>query len=81
MRTTLTLDPDVSAKIKRSVAELRKPFKVVVNDLLRSGLEKNSKPKTKPYKTKSFGMGAPRPGYNLDNIAELIAQLEGEDYK
>lgn len=80
MRTTLTLDPDVSAKIKRTVAELRKPFKVVVNDLLRAGFEKNTKPKSKPYRSKTFPMGL-KPGYNYDNIGELLSQAEGEDYK
>lgn len=80
MRTTLTLDPDVSAKIKRTVAELRKPFKVVVNDLLRASLEKSSKPKARPYRIKPFPMGL-KPGYNYDNIGELLAQAEGEDYK
>ncbi len=80
MRTTLTLDPDVAVKAKRSAARLGKSFKVVINEALRAGLELSEKPKSKPYRTKAFPMGL-KPGYNLDNIGELLAQLEGEDYK
>jgi hypothetical protein len=37
-------------------------------------------PKAKPDKTKGKPMGL-RPGINLDNIGELLAQLEGDTYK
>jgi hypothetical protein len=39
MRTTLTLDPDVARRIQEEVHRARKPFKQVVNELLRRGLE------------------------------------------
>ena len=44
MRTTLTLDPDVSAKARRGAAKLGKPFKEVVNSALRIGLDEMLKP-------------------------------------
>lgn len=81
MRTTLTLDHDVALKAKRGAARLGQPFKAVINSALRIGLDEVLKPKTaKPYRTKTYSMGL-KPGYNYDNIAELIAQLEGEDYR
>ena len=39
MRTTLTLDPDVAALLKKAVAKGDASFKNVVNSALRRGLE------------------------------------------
>jgi hypothetical protein len=81
MRTTLTLDPDVAAKAKRSAAKLGQPFKRVINSALRIGLDEVLKPAAaKPYKTKARALGL-RPGLSYDNIGELLAQIEGEDYR
>ena len=38
MRTTLTLDPDVAAMLKKAVARADVSFKQAVNDALRRGL-------------------------------------------
>jgi hypothetical protein len=81
MRTTLTLDADVAAKARRGAAKLGKPFKSVINSALRIGLDEVLKPPAaKPYRAKSFPMGL-KPGFSYDNIGELLAQAEGEDYK
>jgi hypothetical protein len=81
MRTTLTLDADVAEKAKKAAARLGKSFKEVVNAGLRQGLDEMMKPKKgKPYRTIPK-LGGLRPGYNLDNIGELLAQIEGENYK
>jgi len=81
MRTTLTLDPDVAAKARRGAARLGKPFKEIVNSALRIGLEQLLKPAPcKPYHTKPRPLGL-RPGLNYDNVAELLARAEGEDYR
>lgn len=80
MRTTLTLDPDVSSKARRGAAKLNKPFKEVVNSALRIGLDEILKPAaTKPYKTKPRPMGL-QEGLSYDNISELLARAEGEDH-
>lgn len=47
MRTTLTLDPDVAALLKKAVARGDQTFKDVVNSALRKGLEA-SEPAAKP---------------------------------
>ena len=81
MRTTLTLDPDVAEKASAAASELKKPFKQVINEALRIGLEQLGKPpRRKPYHMKPHRMGL-RPGYSLDNIGELLAQIEGEDWR
>lgn len=81
MRTTLTLDPDVAAKAKKSAAKLHKPFKEIINTALRIGLDQVLKPVApRPYRTKGRPLGL-RPGLSYDNIAELLARVEGEDYR
>lgn len=80
MRTTLTLDPDVAAKAEKSAAKLGKPFKEVINNALRIGLEEVLKPgNAKPYKTRPRPLGLRR-GFNYDNVAELLARSEGEEH-
>ncbi|MBI4660844.1 MAG: DUF2191 domain-containing protein [Verrucomicrobia bacterium] len=81
MRTTLTLDPDVAAKAKKAAARLGKPFKEITNAALRLGLEQIlNPPKAKPYLTIPRPLGL-RQGFNYDNIGELLARAEGEDYQ
>ena len=80
MRTTLTLDPDVAAKIKKGAAKLGKPFRKIVNDALRIGLDQVLKPApARRYRTKPRPLGL-RPGLSYDNVAELLARAEGEDH-
>lgn len=80
MRTTLTLDPDVAAKARRGAAKLGKPFKEIVNEALRVGLEVVLKPAdAKPYRTKPRPLGL-REGFSYDDISELLARAEGEDH-
>lgn len=80
MRTTLTLDPDVAAKAKKSAARLGKPLKEVINAALRVGLDEIlSPPAAKPYRTRPRPLGL-RQGFSYDNISELLARAEGEDH-
>ena len=79
MRTTLSIDDDVIERARAVAAKLRKPFKTIVNEALRAGLDQVERPaKRLRYKTEPHAMGL-RPGRNIDNIQELLAQIEGED--
>ena len=79
MRTTLTIDDDVLDKARDLATKLGTPFRQVVNEALRAGLDAVAKPATKKtYRTRPHRMGL-RAGRNLDNIQELLAQVEGED--
>jgi hypothetical protein len=81
MRTTLTLDPDVAAKAKKGAAKLRKPFKQIINTALRIGLDQVlNPPAARPYRMKGRPLGL-HPGFSYDNIAELLARLEGEHHR
>ena len=80
MRTTLTIDDDLAALLKRRARELGLPFRDVVNRTLRAGLgeqarpRQRSAPKTIPH---AFGF---RPGIDLDKLNQLVDELEAETY-
>jgi len=81
MRTTLVINDDLIDRARAIAAKLRKPFKTGVNEALRAGMDHAEKPaKKRPYRTKPHRMGQ-RQGRNLDNIQELLARIEGEDFR
>jgi hypothetical protein len=82
MRTTVKFDPDVAAELKRLRKARDIGLKELVNDLMRRGLRDiNAPPKKKvPFRTKSVDLGKPLLP-NVDNIHEVLAYAEGEDYK
>jgi uncharacterized protein (DUF4415 family) len=49
MRTTLTLDDDVVAKLKEEMRRSGRSFKETVNAVLRNGLNAPKKNKIKPF--------------------------------
>ena len=77
MRTTLTLDRDVDAKLRAEARRSGKPLKLIVNDCLRVGLNSRlQKSPAKPFVIKARTLGL-KPGYSYDNIEELLDQIEG----
>ncbi len=76
MRTTVTLDDDVVARIKRVAHERGLSFKDAINALLRAGLGAGAKPK--PYRVPSRPLGL-RPGFDLDKASQLAAALEDDE--
>jgi hypothetical protein len=77
MRTTLTLDDDVYAKLDAEVRKSGESYKKIVNDLLRRALLSRSHVKRGgTLKVHARPLGR-RPGLNYDNIGDLIEQLEG----
>lgn len=78
MRTTLTLDDDVAAKLKLQVRRTGRPFRDIVNDTLRRGLATSGRGVSRqPFIVETRDLGALRPGLNLDNIGEALELLEG----
>ncbi len=81
MRTTLTLDDDVAVLLERVRQTESLTLKDAVNQALRRGLhEMASKPERQPFRTRTASLGRCLIG-NLDNIGEVLAIAEGEDYK
>jgi len=77
MRTTLTLDDDVAALLKRLQKEGDQSFKCLVNDLLRRGLASMNEPDrvARAYRTPAVSHGRCLVG-NLDDVAEVLAVAE-----
>ncbi len=73
MRTTVTLDPDVAAKLKQTARERGISFKEALNASVRSGLAGGVAPR--PYRVPTRRLGA-RPGVDLDRALSLAAGLE-----
>ena len=82
MRTTLTLDDDVAAKLKAEARRSGRTFRDTVNDILRRGLANRRTPSPpEPFKVTLRDLGNLRPGHSLDNIADLIEQIEGSIHR
>lgn len=76
MRTTLTLDNDVAAKLKEEMKRSGKSFKETVNSVLRNGLNIPKKRKFEPFIVNPKEL-RPRITVDYDNIGELLEQIEG----
>jgi plasmid stability protein len=78
MRTTLTLDDDVAAKLKAEARHSGRPFRDVVNETLRRGLaSRRATPQRRAFTVTARDLGDLQPGLSLDNVGELLDRLEG----
>jgi hypothetical protein len=78
MRTTLTLDDDVAARLQAEARRTGRPFKSVVNERLRMALAQSAAvQKRKPFKIKPRAMGGPTAGASYDNVGALLEESEG----
>jgi hypothetical protein len=82
MRTTLTLDQDVAVQLKRLQEKEKKSLKQLVNEALRLGLQRMTKPApvSKQHRTKSVNLGRCSFG-SVDDVAEVLAVAEGESFR
>ena len=77
MRTTLTLDDDVAAKLKAVSLRTGRSFRDVVNETLRRGLvTRQPAGALPPFEVVARDLGI-RQGLSLDDIGELLEQVEG----
>lgn len=75
MRTTVTLEPDVEALLKKLMREREISFKAAVNQAVRLGLTKGSGERR--FETRSRSMG--RPEIDLTKALRLAGELEDEE--
>jgi hypothetical protein len=81
MRTTLTLDDDVAARLKELSRASGASFKAVVNETLRRGLSTPEKLAPEgPFVVKARPLRK-RSGVQLDNIGELLEQIDGAAHR
>ncbi len=77
VRTTLSLDDDVAAKLQEETQRSGTTFKAVVNDCLRRGLEAPSEAElAAPFPVEPRQMGL-RAGLDLDDVGGLLDFLDG----
>jgi hypothetical protein len=82
MRTTLTLDDDVAARLQAESRRTGRPFKTVVNEYLRAGLAQRRVAKTAVrFRVEPVSMGVPLPGRSYDNIGALLEEIEGAEHR
>ena len=77
MRTTLTLEDDVAALLKKAARKSGEPFKQVVNRYLRLGLTTPTPPPRNPFKVTPINLGLPP----YTKVEEMLESLEGPDYR
>jgi hypothetical protein len=82
MRTTLTLEEDVVARLQAEMRRSGRPFKEIVNELLRAGLAQRRAVKAmEPFKVEPVSMGTALPGRSYDNIGGLLEEIEGSGHR
>lgn len=76
MRTTVTLDEDVAAKLRETARQRGVSFKRVLNDALRDGLMARSRPRKFAMPTRDLGV---KPEIDIDRALRLAGELEDEE--
>lgn len=78
MRTTLTLDDDVAAKVEAEARRTGLSFKETINTMLRIGLAaKRGKLPRPAFKVKPLPLEPRNENLSFDNIEALLDQVEG----
>jgi hypothetical protein len=75
MRTTVTLEPDVDAVVRRLMRDRGLTFKQAVNEAIRAGSSKGGRGRA--FRTRTFKMGAS--AVPIDKAMRLAADLEDEE--
>jgi len=77
VRTTVTLEPDIAARLNRLAVERGTSFKATINATLRAGLDAGDAG-SKPYREVTRNLGL-QPGIDLTKALRLAAELEDEE--
>jgi hypothetical protein len=77
VRTTLTLDDDVAALLKKEARKSGEPFKQVVNQALRLGLTAPKQATGKRFVVKPRNLGLP----HFEKTEQYLEFLEGADHR
>jgi hypothetical protein len=78
MRTTVSLDADVAARLRALARERGVSFKEVLNSTLRRGLSEERAEASRPFRMPTHHGGL-RPGVDLTKALQLAAELEDEE--
>lgn len=78
MRTTLTLDEDVAARLRELSRLTERSFKETVNDVLRAGLNAPVQTGGRPFTVTPHKTGL-KPGVDPRRLNQLMDELEAQD--
>ncbi len=80
MRTTVTLESDVAAKLKKLAHRRGCSFKATLDQVLRRGLAAQERDvSSKPFVVEPHAGGF-RPGVDQTKLGQLVDQLEANDF-
>lgn len=77
MRTTVTLDPDVEARLRSLMRQRGLSFKQALNETLRAGLRTKASP-SRRFIQKTYPLGA-EPMFRWDKALAVAAAIEDEE--
>ncbi len=80
MRTTVTLEADVAAKLKKLAHRNGRSFKATLDEVLRRGLAARERAATQGRFVVDPYRGGFRPGVDQAKLNQLVDQLEAEDF-
>ena len=83
MRTTVTLDDDLAIRLERHRTQHGESFKQALNEAVRAGLaklEERADAVPEVSQTRPLPLGRRLAG-GIDNVGEVLAIAEGEDYR
>lgn len=75
MRTTVTLDADTEALVRKRMRERGVSFKQALNDAIREGASRPARQQR--FRTKTAALGVPT--INLDRALQIAGALEDEE--
>jgi hypothetical protein len=82
VRTTLTLEDDVAARLRAEARRTGRPFKAIVNDHLRRSLAQRTQPKgLKPFRVQPGDLGGAAAGLSYDDVGALLDRIEGPEHR
>lgn len=80
-RTTLTLEEDVALRLEAEARRARRPFKEIVNELLRFAFDSRRRPAPRaPFRIGARDLGL-REGFEHDDVGALLEQAEGPAHR
>lgn len=80
MRTTLTIDPDVAARLQAVMKRRKLTLKAAINETLRHGLAKSATPPVLPrFRIRAHACGGFQPGVDPAKLGQLADDLEAEE--
>lgn len=81
MRTTLTLEDSLAAKLREAARKRKLSFKQIINEALRKGLQTTDERRAvKKFRVEPIMRGGFQPGIDVDKINQFLDGEETEQF-